>query len=301
MISLKDSGVIFDEAAHRYWLDGKELRGVTSTLVARAFPHTYDGVDEETLRRAAERGSAIHKAIEAYEEKDTFCDIPEFMSYVTIKEEHRLSHVASEYLITDGERYASAIDHVFTAEDGGIVLADIKTTYDKHYDKVACQLSIYRRFFERLNPGLKVARIALIWLRGDKSEYRELSPWADEVLDTLFAADAAGDTFDIATTYGDLPAVFAKVEDEVARLEIAVKAAQERQKELKQGLYDLMEAHNVKSFTGSRVRLTRVLPSETTSFDSKALKADHPDLYEKYVRKSKRAGSLKITISSNGN
>ena len=40
-----------------------------------------------------------------------------------------------------------------TDEDGGIVLADIKTTYDKHYEKVALQLSIYKRFFERQNPG----------------------------------------------------------------------------------------------------------------------------------------------------
>lgn len=296
MIELRDSGVVFDPERHQYWLGDRQLQGITSTLVARAFPHTYDGVDEETLRRAAERGTAIHKAIEAYEEVDLFSSIPEFKSYVDITDAAKLTHIASEYLVTDGQRYASAIDHVFTGEDGGIVLADIKTTYDKHYDKVACQLSIYRRFFEAQNPGLKVSKIALIWLRGDKSEYRELSPWADEVLDALFKADSEDAVFDIATTYGDLPARFAEVEDEVARLEVALKAAQERQKELKQGLYDLMEAKNVKSFTGRRVKLTRVLPSEATTFDSKALKADHPDIYAQYAKKSKRAGSLKITV-----
>lgn len=301
-MTLNEARVHFDPFAHKYWLlskDGevlRELQGVTSTLVARAFPHTYDGVDDEVLRRAAERGTAVHKAIEHYETDGEFSDCPELMGYATIVGDRRLRWERSEYLVTDGERYASSIDLVFTDEDGGIVLADVKTTYEPHYDKVACQLSIYRRFFERMNPGLKVARIAMIWLRGDKREYRELSPWADEVLDELFAADKADTVFDITTTYGDLPAIFAQVEREVARCIEEERVAKERKEKLTAGLLAVMEAKNVKSFTGGLIRLTRVLPSETTTIDSKRLKAEHPDLYEAYSKKTKRAGSLRITV-----
>ena len=87
-----------------------------------------------------------------------------------------------------------------------------------------------------------------------------------------------------------------EVEEEVARLESLIKEAQERQKELKQGLYDLMAKHDVKSFTGSRVKLTRVLPTESTSFDSKEFKVDHPDIYKEYCKKTQKAGSLRITL-----
>ena len=82
-----------------------------------------------------------------------------------------------------------------------------------------------------MNPGLKVADIYVLWMREDKVRFERLVPWADEMLDNLFDSAAKGYPFDIATTYGDLPTMFAQVEDEVARLEIAVKAAQERQKE----------------------------------------------------------------------
>ena len=296
-MTLRPSGVLFYPEGHRYFLNGKELHGITSTLVARAFPHTYDGVDEETLRRAAERGTAIHKAIESYETEGAFSDHQELLGYAVIKADNHLRWEASEYIVTDGERYASAIDLVMTDADGGIVLGDIKTTYEPHYDKVALQLSVYKRFFEQQNPGMKVSKIAIVWLRGERKEYRELRPWADEAIDELMEADKQDRPFDIATAYGDLPARFAEVEEEVARLEMAVKAATERQKELKQGLYELMERHNVKSWTGERVKLTRVLPARSTTFDSKAFKEDHPDLYKEYSKTVEKAGSLRITIS----
>lgn len=292
---LKESGVLFDPVEHRYWLQGKELHGITSTLVQRAFPHTYDGVDEETLRKAAERGTAIHKAVEHYETDGEYSDCPELYNYAIIKGDHRLTWEESEYIVTDGERYASAIDLVMTDEDGGIVLGDIKTTYTPHYDNAALQLSIYRRFFEMQNPGMKVAKIAIVWLRGDKYEYRELVPWADEMLDALIEADKKDEMFDITTTYGDLPAVFAKVEAEVARCIDEEKAAKERKEKLTAGLLVLMEQKNIKKFTGSVVSLTRVLPTETTTFDAKAFAKDYPELYAQYVKKSKRAGSLRIT------
>jgi hypothetical protein len=66
---------------------------------------------------------------------------------------------------------------------------------------------------------------------------------------------------------------------------------------LKKGLYDLMERFNVKSFRGSKVLLTRVLPSTSETFDSSRFKKEEPELYKKYVKTTNRGGSLKITIN----
>ena len=158
------------------------------------------------------------------------------------------------------------------------------------------QLHLYKYWFEKLNPDLKVAAIYVMWLRDDKSKFVELTPWADEAIDLLIDADQKDEVFDISKAYGNLPMQFASVENEVARLEKQVKELQERQKTLKEGLYSLMEEAGVKSWTGSKVKLTRVLPTTKTSFDSKAFKEAHPDLFKEFSKESTSAGSLRITV-----
>lgn len=300
---LKKSPVTFRSSDHTYWLGDKELKGVTSTLIKRAYPDTYKKPDnytdelwQEVLANAAAKGSNMHETIELYDELGAMSDLPELQSYIRIKQEKHLTVVATEYVVSDEEHYATAIDKVMMDLDGNIILVDFKRTSQLHLDNVTLQQSICKRWFEKLNPDLKVSGIYVMWLRDDRFRFESLTPWADEALDLLIESDINGDNFDIGTTYGDLPVKFASVEDEVARLEITVKAAQERQKELKQGLYDLMEKYNVKSWTGSKVKLTRVLPTEKVTLDSKKLKAEMPGVFEKYSKKSTAAGSLRITV-----
>ncbi len=301
--TLKQSPVTFRSEDHTYWLGTKQLQGVTSTLVRRAYPNTYskpDGyTDEEwqqVLANAAAKGSNMHETIELHDELGIESDLPELQSYIRIKKEHQLQVVATEYVVSDEQHYATAVDKVMMKPDGGIILVDFKRTFKLHIEDVTVQQSICKRFFEMQNPGLKVDSIYVMWLRDDKSRFEELTPWAEEALDALISADLHNETFDITTTYGDLPSKFAEVESEVARLEIELKVAQERQKELKKGLYDLMEHNSIKSWTGSKIKLTRVLPTKKSTFDSKTFEKEHPDLYKKYLKESTSAGSLRITI-----
>ena len=300
---LKQSPVTFESTSHTYHLGDKELKGVTSSLVKRAYPDTYRKPDnyteeqwQEILANAAAKGSNMHETIELHDELGVVSDMPELQNYIKLKQQYGLEVVATEYVVSDEKKYATAVDKVMMRPDGGIILVDFKRTYDLHIPNVTLQQSICKRFFEQQNPDLKVAAIFVLWLRDDKMRFEELTPWADEALDLLIDADIKDMPFDIAQTYGDLPVKFAEVESEVARLEVAVKAAQERQKELKQGLYDLMEQYNVKSWSGSRVKLTRVLPSKKTTFDSKSFKEKHPDLFKEFSKESTTAGSLRITV-----
>ena len=65
-IKLVTSEVVFFEDSHQYFLGEKELQGVTSTLIPKAYPGTYMGIDQETLENAAARGTLMHKVIEGY-------------------------------------------------------------------------------------------------------------------------------------------------------------------------------------------------------------------------------------------
>lgn len=293
---LVESGVIFLEDTHQYFLDGVELQGITQSLIHRAFPDTYANIPEEVLMRAAEKGSNIHETIQFCEENGFPGQTPEWLSYAKIKADNHLHYITHEYIVTDRVKFASAIDLVMVDDEGKIVLCDIKTTSVRHYDNVTLQLSIYKRYFEAQNPNLKVDRIALIWVRDDDYEYRELTPWADEALDYLFECDKLDVPFELAKIYGDLPVKFAEVEDEVAFLQMQADIANSKLDELKKGLYELMEKNNVKSWTGSKVRLTRILPTTSDSFDSKRFKEEQPELYKKYTKTSKKNGSLRMTI-----
>lgn len=64
-IELKDSGVEFNAEDHTYKYNGKILKGITGTLINRAYPvdETYKDVDEAVLKHAAERGSACHQSV----------------------------------------------------------------------------------------------------------------------------------------------------------------------------------------------------------------------------------------------
>ena len=57
--------VEFDEERHEYKVGGRTLPSVT-TLMQPLSSAYYGDVDEKTLNRAAERGTAIHNAIENY-------------------------------------------------------------------------------------------------------------------------------------------------------------------------------------------------------------------------------------------
>lgn len=55
-IQLKQSGVVFNPEDHTYFLDGKELSGITGMLERQLFPGTYDGIPEAIVRQAAGYG-----------------------------------------------------------------------------------------------------------------------------------------------------------------------------------------------------------------------------------------------------
>ena len=59
-ITLNVPRVTFIEESHQYFLGEKELKGVTGTLIKKAFPDTYKNIPESVLMKAAERGALIH-------------------------------------------------------------------------------------------------------------------------------------------------------------------------------------------------------------------------------------------------
>lgn len=301
MYKLKKSKVVFYPATHTYVTpDGRMLDGITGMISRQLFPSKYDGVDEETMRNAAERGSFIHSVCELVDSLNIEHESPEAMGYKELKDTYGLRHEESEYLVSDNVHFASCIDKVYRDGESTFTLADIKTTYKLDKEYVRWQLSIYAYLFERQNPGAKVLHLYAIWLRGERHELVEVERIPDDVVVSLMEHEVGGEQFTNpyapSVTDTSLPEKYAAMEDAIAEIDRQYKYWSEKKKELADGVKFEMQNAGVSKWVSDRVSFTRKEDSEREDFDKKRFAADHPDLYKAYLIKTKVSGSVILKV-----
>lgn len=300
-ISLNVPKVTFIEETHQYFIGKKELKGVTGTLIKKAFPDTYKNIPESVLKKAAERGGLIHNTFE------TFCSIfdadikqypnptEELQAFHSMLVAYDLHYVASEYLVTDGENFASAIDGIFADNEGNIYLVDYKTTATLHYDNVSLQLSIYAKWFEEQNPDLKVKEIVCMWFKNGQSKFQPLPRVADYQIDDLIAAYLADDA---EYQYKvEVPEQFSALEQEFRLITARVDALKIKQDELKEKIMKMMEANKQKSVKTQFASYSYVAATTKKTFDTKLFKDTEPDHYEHYLKETTTKPSIRIKLN----
>ena len=300
-MKLVKSKVRFDEEQHRYFLGEKELSGITGTLIKKAFPDTYKGIPDAVLAKAAERGSVVHQNLELF---DTICNsdvnimpsvLPEVKDYNEMLISYGLHHVDSEYLVTDNENFASAIDKVLADDEGNIYLADIKTTATLHYDNVSLQLSIYAKWFEEQNPDLKVKEIVCMWFKNGQSKFQPLPRVSDEQIDELINAyltDDADYQYKV-----EVPEQFSALEQEYRLITARIDAMKIVQDDLKEKIMKMMEDNKQKSIKTNIGSYSYVPATTKKTFDMKLFKDTEPEHYEYYLKETATKPSLRIKLN----
>lgn len=307
-IKLKQCSVVFNEEDHTYYLPEKDkyLSGITGMLERQLFPDTYAGIPEAIIRQAAEYGSAVHQSIEDFDMDWTNDGTQEVADYISLTTENGLVHETSEYLITDGENYASMIDKVYRVDETTFDIGDIKTygvmTPDKR-EKARWQLSVYAYLFELQNKKAKVRRIFILHIRnkvkkdgtfGHISDFIELVRIPSEIVKELLLADSKGEQF--CNPYA-IPEDIRQQELVIRQLIQAKQDAETRLNSIKARILSLMEAQDIKSWCTETMRITRKLPTTRSSFSLADVKEAHSDIdIEPYMKTSQVAGSLTIAI-----
>lgn len=295
MIKLIDSQVVFNQKAHTYSLNGITLNGITGLIKSQLFPNLYKDIPQWILDRAAERGTMVHESIElsdaGFEPKDT---TPELENYKRIKRENELTTIANEYIVTDKEYFASAIDLVLCKGED-IILADIKTTYTLDKEYVRWQLSIYAYLFELQNPDLKVSKLYALWLRDDKSEFAEVKRVEIDAIKGLLQCEIDGRKFNAPANKTDnMPSEIKQAEKAIYRLITQIKELDAQKKELSEGLLKLMQDNDVKTYKGEYVTLSRKASSTREDVDKKKLKEEYPEAYAACMKITNIRESLQI-------
>ena len=299
------SPVIFLPEEHRYYNpeNGRYLSGITGLLSRQLFPDKYDGIPQATLDAAAARGSAIHEECADLATFGAAGTYPETEAFARLLTREGIEPLEAEYTVSDGEHYASKVDLL----DRALNIYDIKTTSTLDTEYVSWQLSVYAYLFELQNPVLQAGRLAAIHLRGKRAKLVRVERKSAEAISRLLADDLAGRQYIPQSDVHLAPAgsadgqegVLTKLTDiERAILEIKTRLAQaeEQKKSLTEALYQEMDARGVYKLDSPTLSITRIADSTAETFDSKAFRADHPELYGQYLRETSRKGYVKISL-----
>lgn len=317
-MELRSNGnVTFEPLTHSYICGGRLLVGVTSLMRKHGLSVDYSGASEKVLARAAERGTAVHRMLEDYDNgrppvlgdvtsEDGRVLVPQETMVKILKNYSALGLriLASEYLVSDDEMVASSIDKVAETDGSDEVdLLDVKTTSTLHKDALSVQLGIYSHLFRLQNPGLRVRNLYGVHVDVKTGRVRlvKVEPWPEENVKALLLAEREGRIYEgggkppetaISAVLTDAE-VSAYVRN-VASLQAAEKAANAAKKaisELQSRMAAWMEENGVDSLRveGGHVRLKKSYVR--TSVDAARLKAEMPDVYGRFLKESTVAAS----------
>ena len=187
---IKGGALEYIDETHTYLYDGIVLPSITQLLKCK-FGSKYDGIPKAVLNRAAELGTAVHKAIEDYERQGIETDLPELHGWKSLKKAHGFDSIDNEVpvvLFKDGEAVAAGRLDLVLVEKYSIGLGDIKrtSTLDKNY--LTYQLNCYRKAYTQCYNA-EIAFLRGVHLRNDVRKYIDIpinENLVDEVLNDYF-------------------------------------------------------------------------------------------------------------------
>jgi len=165
---LEMSELTFDEGPHIYRLNGMVIPSV-SQIMEPLSTAEYGMIDRKTLDEAANKGTAVHNAIENWLKFGIEDLNPEYMGYMEgFKEWWELRKpilVGSELRVYHKLlRYAGTVDLLAIIDDE-LNLIDFKTTYRLVEKNCGVQLEAYSQGFA--SHGLKIAKKRILHLKKD--------------------------------------------------------------------------------------------------------------------------------------
>lgn len=137
--------ILFEENTHTYIVDGKKLPSVTqiTSILSRI---QYNGIDEEILKKAGKKGTAVHKAIEDlilwndYEIEEKYEDY--ILQFKKARKLEKFETLETEFKLTNGE-FCGTLDNK-SKLDNKMIIIDYKTTSSIHKKLLEAQFGGYK-------------------------------------------------------------------------------------------------------------------------------------------------------------
>ncbi|MBR5795606.1 MAG: hypothetical protein IKY26_05640 [Erysipelotrichaceae bacterium] len=172
------------EEGHLYLANGCLVPSV-SELLQFIFPNKYSCIPSAILKAKAGWGTAIHDAIECYENQLPFSLTPmqeiTFEQYLLLKDEYQIEVQEQEVMVHFEDKYAGRLDMIASIK-GIRSLVDIKTTAKLDVEALEWQLGLYQ-----LAYGEIFEKHYCLWLpKKDLGRLVEIKPKSkEEILKVL--------------------------------------------------------------------------------------------------------------------
>lgn len=297
--------ITFKEDTHEYFNGDQKLISVTQLMRKHGLAPNYDGIPGEVLKRAAERGTLVHQEIENAIKKDEVGFTAEyfsFMQYMAMKEKSGKNVLVckSEYIVYN-DIVAGTADLILM-ENGEYIIADIKTTQTLHKEAVSWQLSIYAQLIREMTNGEIDIKRGQAFHFDKEGALNVVELPLKPVLEVERLLDCERNGWEykekavIVSFSNDALAELVEVEKVIKRIEEQKKEAEAQAYKLRGYILKSMQESDIKSYENERIKLTYVEPTTRTAIDSARLKAEMPEIAEKYTKTSQVKASLRITL-----
>lgn len=144
--SIKGGTLEYFDETHTYLYDGIMLPSVTQILGVK-YKNDYASVPPAVLNNAAQRGTAVHKAIENYNNSGYDDGSEAVRNFKFLQKQYGFEVLDSELpivLFKDDMPIACGRLDMTMLMDGETGIADIKTVSALNKEKIAYQLNLYR-------------------------------------------------------------------------------------------------------------------------------------------------------------
>ena len=174
MSSWKIKGHVLEyiDSTHTYICDGEIIPSITQIMKIK-FGNKYDGVGKDVLTKAAQKGTAVHEAIERYCKTGEVKDLKEVKNFIFLQKYYGFEVLDNELpilLFKDNKPIAAGRLDLVLDIKGSIGIGDIKrtATLDKEY--LTYQLNLYRIGYQQ-SYDKKVKYLSGLHLRENTRKY----------------------------------------------------------------------------------------------------------------------------------
>jgi len=308
--------IAFDESKHIYTVNGDFADiSVTELLGKHGLAPDFSKVPKETRLTAAAQGKLIHEDIEKFIKstepyKPVTLQCEQFAEWVhanvdSATAEQMVAHLVGTYA------FVGTADVVGVTKDDELFVGDHKCTAVFEREYVTWQVSLYDYFLRHIGGDGKINGRSWRGYKGASKFFcfhynvkagtlkvHELEKIPDSEIERLLNCEVHGVKYKRPSLVVEqqLREQWENAENTLVEMERAYKEQENKVKELRQRLCDEMEKQGIESFESGKLRLKYIRAAESLTTDTKALKAQFPQVYAAVQKIVKRKAYVRMTI-----
>lgn len=296
--------IIFDEVGHTYTNEFGEVLPNPTTILGTVYGTGLENAPKVFVNRAADKGTKFHKEVHEYLTTGKMGTTEEFNTWYewfSYYDGYLVSYESEKivYAHTPSGSFAGTLD--FLANGFINDWKTCKTATRKQIKKWQMQLSFYIYAARQMGYAINDPS-QIIHINGKDFEIIHVDylgdAWVEKTM-ALYKDIVSGKKTQQDAILSEQKALQTVQESDIQALENTMLKIVELEKqadEIKERIKTEMGQRGIYSLTVGKVNMTYVSEHKSKKFDSKSFKAEHEELYNRYLKESPVKDSLRVTI-----